>query len=745
MNELTNASGAKIDRLARFLPNLNIEQNEQSGFSFKIADLRGIIWRQRRVVIATIAIALFLGLAISLLMTPKFTAEVLVQVGNEQVKVLNVQDVDPAVALNDTNRYLNTQGQILQSRAVAMRVIDDLGLDKNDKFLKAMRVGVPNQKLPANWLKQARREAAISVLQGNLKVTVPIDDRVMKIDFSSPDALVSAQVANSYARNFVANNIQTGLDSNAYARKVLAEQIETDRAALNEAEQKAIAYAQQNHLIDASDASGGSGATDSKMNSAGSGNSQSITTANLVRLNGQYIDAVTQRILAEQRWHTAASTPIEQLAEVASNVALQGLIAQRSEAANHLAQMKAKYQPNFPALVQAEAQYNAVDAQVAHQVADIRASIKYQYSVALQQEKSIADAREKLSNQTLDEQRRRVQLNMMARDVDASRHQLDDLMGRYNQVSAASEIVRNNISILDLATVPSVPTSPNLLRNMLIALIAGIALATLLMISLESLDDTLRSPEDVETKLGLTLLGTTPKLKDDDMDRDGLDAKSMLTEAYYSIRVSLDYSTSTGSPETLLVTSSQPSEGKTTTAIALAMDYARIGKKVLLIDGDFRRPSLHVRMGLPRNKGFTDVLLGAVALEDCVVPHPGAPNLDLLVLGKVPPNPVEILSSNVISDFLAQHKPDYDLIVIDSAPVMGLADTPLIARQVQTLLMIVEANRAHNGQAKTAVRRLQEAGVKIAGVVMTKFDHRNAGYNYDYHYRYYTYENSEAA
>jgi capsular exopolysaccharide synthesis family protein len=686
-------------------------------------------------------LALFLGLAVTLLMTPKYAAVATAQIDNENVKIVSGQDIDPTVSINDTIRYINTQMGIVQSRTVALLVIDDLGLDKNDTFLTTMRARLPDARLPAAQRKQALREAAVEVLAANLKVEVPVDDRVMSIQFTSPNAVMAMQVANSFARNFVANNVRRGLDANSYARKVLEQQIEVDRVQLDQAERKAIAYAQENHLIDASDASGsGSGASDPKSNSPGSGNSQSITTANLVRLNGQYIDAVNQRIMAEQRWHAAQTTPPEQLTEVVSNIQLQSLISQRATTAGQVANMKAKYQANFPQLIQAQAELNFLNSQIDRQINGIKESIRYQYKVAQAQEASLSSERERLSNQTLDEQRRRVQLNLLARDVESRRHQVADLMDRYNQIASASDIVRNNISLIDAAIVPSQPVSPNLLKNMGIAFALGIVIATLLMIAREAVDDTLRGPDDVESKLGLSLLGTTPKMTSEQLDSSLGDQKNPLTEAYYSVRVALDYSTLHGVPDTLLVTSSQPSEGKSTTALALARDYARIGKQVLLIDGDLRRPSLHRALGLANSVGFVDVLLQHKPLAECIQTREDYVGLSLLTLGKTPPNPVEILSSNVISEFLNTYKPQFDIIIVDSAPVMGLADTPLLARQVDTVLMIVEANRAHRGQAKTAVRRLLDAGASIAGVVLTKFDHRNAGYNYDYHYRYYSYD-----
>lgn len=733
------------DLIERFMPRGEVDTEEKTGFSFNIADVRAMIWRQRRIFGYVMGAALFLGVIISLIMTPTYMAESTVRVDNENVKIVQGQDVAPEVAINDTSRYLNTQALVLQSRNMALNVIADLKLDRDDAFIKAMRIRVNDAAIPAAQREAVRREVIAVVLMEGLKVTVPLDNRVLKIDFTSPNAVYSAAIANSYARNFVASNVRTGLETNAYARKVLAQQIDEMRGRLQISEHQAIDYARVNHLIDASDASGSaSGATDAKANDAGSGNSQSITTANLVRLNGQYTDAVAQRILAEQRWRTAQATPLLQIAEVQANTAVQSLISQRANLQAALAQAQVKYKPDFPQVIQARAQVTSLDAQINAAALDVRKGLEYQYRTALQQEQSLSAEREKLSAQTLQEQGRRIQLNLIARDVDSQRHQLNDLMVRYNEISAAADIVRNNISLLDNAVVPSRPVSPNLLKNMAIAFGLGLAIALAVAIGREAVDDTLRSPDDVESKLHLPLLGTTPIATENELEVGNIDRKSALNEAYYSIRASLDYATLTGTPEVLQVTSSQPAEGKSTTATALARDYARIGKRVLLVDADLRRPSLHRLFGVERTTGLIDILLGHRPLHECVV-QVGAQPFDLLPLGAVPANPVEILSSNVLSDFIKTAQPHYDVIVLDTAPIMGLADAPLIARQVQTVLLIVEANRAHNGQAKAAVRRLNDVGAKIAGVVLTKFDHRIAGYNYDYHYKYYHYDSAEKA
>jgi len=740
MNQLTDDISSGRDHLARFMPAMAVDSGEQTGFSFKIADVRAMVWRQRRILLLAIGVALFIGLAISLLMTPVFLAQAQLRVDNENVKIVQGQDLDPAVAVVDTNRYLNTQALILQSRSMALKVTNDLKLARDDSFLTAMHSAAVGDSLPAQQAEAERRERIARILTDNLKVQVPMDNRILTIGFSSPDPSMAAAVANSFARNFVANNVQSGLDSNAYARKVLSEQIDALRAQLGSTEHKAIEYARDNKLIDASNASG-TGAGDAKTNSAGSSNTQSITTANLIHLNQQYTDALTARIMAQQRWRAAQTTPPLQLTEVQASAQIQSLVSQKTQLDAQYAQLVARYSADFPQVRQVKAQLDAVNAQLNQQIANVRKGIEYQYRVTVEQEQSLGRERDQLSGQTLEEQSRRVQLNLIARDVDSMRNQLNGLMERYNQVSSASDIIRNNVSIVDTATVPARPVSPNIPKNLGIALGVGIVLALALAIAREAMDDTLRSPEEVESKLHLPLLGTTPIAADNELAAVGQDRKSALAEAYYSIRASLDYATASGAPSSMQVTSSQPSEGKSTTSSSLARDYARIGKKVLLVDADLRRPTLHKYFGITNSTGFVDVLLGHKPLAECVVQGEVA-NLDLLPLGPIPPNPVEILSSNVVAEFLHHARSKYDIVILDTSPVMGLADAPLIARQVGCVVMIVEANRAHNGQAKAAVRRLQDSGAKIVGAVLTKFDHRIAGYSYDYHYKYYRYEDS---
>lgn len=739
MNQVPPADIGPRGRFDRFLPAPG-DTAEQAGFKISIADLRALLWRQRKILAVIVASTILLGLAVTLLMTPRYRAEATVRIDNESVKIVEGQDLDPVVALSDTNRYLNTQKRIVESRNLATIVTDALRLDRDDRFIEMMGGDPPSAELPAKQRIAQRREEAIDLVQRNVEMVVGPESRIAAIAFNSRDPELAARIANSFAENYIAQNVRAKFDTNAYARKVLGDQAQLTRLQLQDTERRAIEYARRNRLIDTGDASSGADNGEGARQSAG--NSRSITTANLVQLNAAYVDARTARIAAEARWQAAqASNPLD-LPEARQNNAVQTLVTQRGTTAAELAELRARYHESQPQVQEAEAQLKELDRQLGAAGASIRNSIRNEYLAAASEESRLARAKEQLASETLTEQDRRVQLNLIARDAETQRIQLNDLLTRLNQVNAAADITLNNISMLDRAQAPTVPVSPNFKRNLLIAIAAGLALAFLVAFAREALDDTLRSPDDAESKLHLPLLGTTPYVGDIVMD-DLRDHQGQLAEAYYSIRATIDYSSGGAVNKVLLVTSSQPSEGKTTTALALSLDFAQIGRRVLLIDADLRKPSLHRQFNLKQDRGLIDVLMKRASFEEARVEHDVA-GLHLLPLGPAPSNPVQILSSGVIGDFIASIREQYDVIILDSAPVMGLADTPMLSRMADYVVLIIEANRAHYGQAKSAVRRLQDAGANILGIVMSKFNFRDAGYNYDYHYSYYNYRNKAA-
>ena len=478
---------------------------DEPGMPISLGDLRTMLWRQRKILGLIVGVALLLGLVITLLMTPRYRADVTVRIDNEAVKILEGQDLDPVVAVSDTNRYLNTQKSIVESRNLAEVIADALKLDASDAFIESMGGTLPRDDLAPAHRQAARRAITIGLLQQNVTMSVAPDNRVSTISFVSRDPALAAKIANSYAENYIAHNVKARYDTNAYARKVLNEQVQQTRMQLQQTERQAIDYARRNRLIDTVAASFGE--SDDKGGVAPSP-ARSVKTANLVQLNQAYIDARTRRLAAEARWRAAQGSAGYDLPDGTQNSAVQAILTRRAETSAKLAELRARYQDGHPEVQEASAELTALERQLGLVGLTVKAALENDYRAALSQEQALSAAAERLAGETLSEQDRRVQLNLIGRDAETQRRQLNDLLTRLNQVNAAADVTANNLSLLDPAEAPTIPVSPNMLRNMLIALGAGLALALGVAFIREALDDTLRSPEDAERKLGLPLLGT---------------------------------------------------------------------------------------------------------------------------------------------------------------------------------------------------------------------------------------------
>jgi capsular exopolysaccharide synthesis family protein len=318
------------------------------------------------------------------------------------------------------------------------------------------------------------------------------------------------------------------------------------------------------------------------------------------------------------------------------------------------------------------------------------------------------------------------------------RGQLSSLLDRYNSISTAANVQTGQISILDNAVVPRSAVSPDILQNMLLAIVLGFAAAGGLALVREIFVDQFRRPEDITDRLGIPVLGLTPHVKSEDLERQEANQFSSLMESYASIRSTIDF-TVPRNGAVVQLTSSQASEGKSTTALILAELFARLGRRTLLIDCDLRKPSIVKLLDAEAGKnGIAEVLLGHATLEETLIKGVHE-NLQILPVAGIPPNPVELLSSVHFREFLEAQRKEYSIILIDSCPVLGLADAPQIAQHVDATIFVIEANHTSFAQAKTALQRLTHVGANVVGAIFTKYRALEAGSDYAYQYQYYQY------
>ncbi|GAA0314772.1 hypothetical protein GCM10009087_26500 [Sphingomonas oligophenolica] len=697
------------------------------GFGIDFRQIYIILRRNIWLIVGVIFLALVLGFIGTLLMTPKYVATASVQIDQEADKILSSDDVQPSSAYQDADRFLQTQTDVLRSRSMAIRVTQELGLSGDPKFLAAMKVQVP-PAVDDVRRQRALRDLTINLVQNNLDVVLPRDSRVVKISFTSPDPELAAKLANTYATSFITNNLQRKYESSSYARSFLGKQLAEAKTRLEQSERDLNDYAREAGLIKTSD-----------PNPGGMSGPRSVTTASLIQLNQAANAAKADRIAAEQKWREVEGVPLLNIPDVLANGTVQSLLQQKATKTAELMDERARHRDDYPSIQQTKAQIAELTSQITAIASSIRSSIRGQYEVALRQEQSLDSQVSSLKGETLSEQDRGVRYNILSREADTNRTLYDGLLQRYKEVSAAAGVSSNNISVIDEAEVPGSPSSPKLFLNLALSILAGMVLAAIIVFVREQIDDAVRVPEDIERKLGLGVLGVIPRSEGEETLKQQLDSpRSVISEAYYALRTALSYSTPRGLPRSLLITSSQPSEGKTTSSYAIATNFARLGLRVVLIDADMRRPSLHTLLGMKNDIGLSTILTRQSDLPDATKAT-AEPNLAFVPSGPIPTSPTDLLGGPVMAEILHELTNHFDLIVIDGPPVLGLADAPIVAALVEATIFIVESNRGHRGATKGAVRRLRGAHISLIGAVLTKFDPKKTGDTQYYGYNYYTY------
>lgn len=674
--------------------------------------------------------ALVIGATVTLLMTPIYTAQATLQIDREAARVIDSEDVTPRENMMQGEEFFQTQYGLLRSRSLAERVIESLGLASSNEALEAMGVEAPEAGGTAAAQAARRKAAALSALQDNLSVSPVRGSRLVAVGYDNPNPVVAARIANGFAENFIQSNLDRKFESSSYAREFLEERIVQTKERLESAERQLVAYAANQQIINVGEPSEGA---------ASGGATESLTSNNLVALNNALARTRAERVAAEERWRSASTSDLMTLPEVLQNPTIQRLTEQRAVLDSEYQQKLSLYQPDYPEMVRLKARIDEADSQIRSIAANIRSSIRSQYEIAANQERSLQAQVTGLTGDVLDLRDRSIQYNILQRELDTTRTLYEGLLQRYKEVGVTGGVTANNISIVDLATPPREPSKPSMMLNMALAALLGLGLGVLAALVLEALDETVATPDDVEKKLGVPVLGVVPLLDKGQTTADALaDIRSGFSEAYYSLRTALQFSTPDGAPSSLLVSSARPAEGKSTTAYAVALNLARVGKRVLLVDGDLRNPSMHRVVGVENERGMSNLLSGSADMAS-VVQRTRQENLYFIPCGPLPPNPAELWGGDRLQQMLTECRNNFDHVVFDGPPVLGFADAPMLAAAVSGTLFVLESRGTRRGQARGALRRLQVGRARLLGAVLTKFSAKSASYGgydyaYDYHY-----------
>ncbi|MEH6715000.1 polysaccharide biosynthesis tyrosine autokinase [Parasphingorhabdus flavimaris] len=685
------------------------------------------VLRHKVAIAIILAACVALGIIATLLMTPYYTSTATVEINREQDKVTNVEGVSSVDSIGQNLEFYQTQYSLLESRSLAERVVRAQNLAAKDSFFETFNVDPDNSDLLTDTSKtqssaqrDARFKLAADILQEHISVSPIHGSSLVEISFQSPRAALSAQIANTWVEQFIASNLDRRFSSTADARKFLEGQLADLKQKLEDSERNLSAYADNKQIITLSSEQTADGKTVSQ---------RTLASANLEALNAALAIAIADRIAAESEASGRAGNK-----SALSNGALNNLREERAKFQAEYAKLMVQFEPGYPAAQALATQISALDKSILAEEARSRTGTSARYLEALDREQQLRAQVNGLKGQFSGERRDSIQYNIFQREVDTNRQLYDGLLQRYKEIGVAG-VGTNNISVVDGAQPPEKPSSPKILLNIALAILAGLGLTAAYVFVMEQIDQTVKEPSDLKLKLGIASLGSIPNLEKEDILLSLGDKKSVAWEAYLSIRTSLAFLTDHGVPRSFLLTSTRPNEGKSTSALALAAVLASTKKRILLIDGDMRNPSLHQMLNEKNTTGLSNYLAGDDDLEK-LISRDSLYGFDAMVAGPIPPNAAELLSSTRMHELVSKLSETYDTVIIDAPPVLGLADIPLLADAVEGVIYTIEAGGVKLRGIQAAIQRVRSSHAHIFGGIVTKVQAQHGGYGYGYAYEY---------
>jgi capsular exopolysaccharide synthesis family protein len=700
------------------------------------------------------ALALLASAILTLRATPLYRASVMLQIDKAAQKVVGFNtevELDQGSAADQLQ--LRTQIEMLKSRTLAERVIDEMGLHK-----RSASAGLPDGsatvaagalpgaeppadapsgmgKLFANFSQLMNpsiedeltlgREDTVAAFQQSVTIAPVRNSRLVQVQVLNSNAELAARIANQMAKTFIAINLERKLESSVYARQFLEDQIRQTKAKLEESERVINDYAKRNAILNL-------------------GDKTSASTQNFVDFSAALARAEQDRFKAEAQYDEVRLSP-ESAPRVLDNLAVQAYKEQKAKLEAEYAKNLAVFKPEFPAMLQAKAQINELQARIDAEVQTVLRSIKGQFEAAKRQEELLRNRVSQTRNEVLVVQDRSVDMNLLQRELDTNRQVYDSLLQRLKEVSVTGGLTTNNLSVVDEAKTPLYPHSPRPTINLGLGLVLGLFVGMLAALLREQLDDSIKHSDEVETFFGLPLLGWIPRTEQLRSSTEAValqahtDPRGGFAEAYRSMRTALQFSTPEGAPKRIMVTSCGKSEGKSTTALALAINFAQLGQQVLLIDADMRKASLHKSLRMPNDRGLSNLLSSDLSIEGFVEPSQ-VPNLSVLLSGPTPPDPVELLSGPKFLSLLEEAQSvGFSQVIIDGPPLLGIADAVVLGNQIEHIIFVVKAADTKKSRIKDALRRLRNAGLAPMGVVLTQAREEHSpgyGYGYESYYGY---------
>jgi polysaccharide biosynthesis transport protein len=738
--QANNAIVREMQPAVRLYPDLPAQESALGEY------LRVLI--KRKWIVLTCLVTIFAVVAIaSLKMTPVYEAGGSIAI-NKPDSTLNFKDSATFSLDYYDPTEMETEVRILQSDLLALQVIKELNLDRQQAFGPKTASALPSSlDLAPDPLQAdpARTSTLLGSFKGSLKVSLSPNSRIIEVHYRNPDRQMAANVVNTLMQTYRDNNFKAKFESTMQASDWLSKQLVDLQMKVETSQEKLVRYQKEHEIL-------------------GIDEKQNIITAKLDELNKALTAAESERMDKEAFYRLIESGNPDVIASSAggletgsgvqsASALLDSLRTKEAELRIQTADLNTQFGPSYPKLAQLNNQLKEIDLQIQSEMKKIASKVRGQYMTALQRETMLHDALEKQKQEANKLNESAIEYSLLKRDVETNRQLYEGLLQKLKEAGVSAGLKSNNFQIVDSARVPTSPVEPNIPRNLGFAFVLGLTSGVGLAFLLEGLDNTVRTTEQAQIISGLPPLGMIPL--GSKTAREGYSSKrlalassneavelitqvrpqSQMAESYRALRTSLLLSNLGAPPKVIMVTSALPQEGKSTTSINCAVVLAQKGVRVLLIDADLRRPSIHKTLGMGPRSGLSNVLTGSITLEQAITRPQILPNLHVLPAGTPPPNPAELLASTNMRDVLLELREKYDHIVLDTPPTLSVTDAVVLSPRADAIVLVIRSGHT----TKQALRRsrdiLMQVNAKVSGVLLNAVDLSSPDYYYYYEYQ----------
>jgi polysaccharide biosynthesis transport protein len=711
-----------------------------------LRDYLRVLIKRKWIVLGSMGIIFGASLIATLRTTPIYDAVGSIALNKPDPIMQGLRDATNSGADYYDPTDLDTEVRILRSDLLALQVIKQLNLDQLPEFGGSGVKPSSSLELTTEALQpdSARANSLLAGFKGNLRVMLEPNTRIIDIHYLSPDKELAAKVVNTLASTYIEQNFKTRFESTMQASDWLSKQLVDLQMKVETSQEKLVKY-QKDHQI------------------LGIDDKQNITTAKLDELNKELTTAESERMQKESVYRLAEAGDTESAAAVAAGASqdktsastsalLEKLQEQKADLKIQVAQLSTQFGPAYPKLAQLNNQIQEIDSQLQIEMRKVAGRLRGDYMAALQRENMLRAALEQQKQQENKLNESAIEYSFLKRDFESDRTLYEGLLQKLKEAGVAAGLRSNNIRQVDMARTPGGPTEPNIPRNLGFGFCLGLTTGIGLAFLREGIDNTVRTPEQAQAISGLPSLGMIPlgsRNNSETASRGLMVAaskeavelitqsrpQSQMSEAYRALRTSLLLTSVGAPPKIILITSALPQEGKTTTSVNTATVLAQKGTRVLLVDADLRRPSIHKALGLGPRSGLSNVLTGGVSLPDAISRSSVLPNLFVLPAGTPPPNPAELLASSQMVEVLAELRQHYDHIVLDTPPTLSVTDAVVLSTRADAVVLVIRCGQTTKPALRRSREILGQVNARVAGVLLNAVDLNSPDYYYYYEYQ----------